>query len=319
MTDKEKEYRYSEIFRSIQGEGEFTGVPTLWLRFWGCNLECKGFGQENLDDPSTWKLPYKKFAEENTIDPNIIAMEDLPVWEFGCDSSYTWSQEYRHLAHRKPVSEIVDTLIDTLKSPYNPQGMFKHPGSGQETHMAFTGGEPMMSQKGMRLIMERFKEIENQPLMVTVETNGTRPIEDHMQDFLREFMLSSMYGGYIDDERGAPLWFWSVSPKLRSSGEKWDDAIKPEVVAQYAEVCPHGQLKFVVDNDDRTWYEVEKAVKEFREAGLEHWPVWIMPVGATKESQESEDTQAVAEEAIARGYNVSGRLHCYIWGNKLGT
>jgi hypothetical protein len=46
--------------------------------------------------------------------------------------------------------------------------------------------------------------------------------------------------------------------------------------------------------------------------------VWIMPVGATKESQESEDTQAVAEEAIARGYNVSGRLHCYIWGNEIG-
>ena len=50
---KEKKYRYSEIFSSIQGEGRYSGVPTIWLRLWGCNFECRGFNQEDLDDPST--------------------------------------------------------------------------------------------------------------------------------------------------------------------------------------------------------------------------------------------------------------------------
>ena len=49
---------YSEIFKSIQGEGHYTGVPTTWLRFFGCNLECNGFGQDDPTDPSTYKLPY---------------------------------------------------------------------------------------------------------------------------------------------------------------------------------------------------------------------------------------------------------------------
>ncbi len=41
----EKKFYYSEIFYSIQGEGHYTGVPTAWIRFFLCNLQCNGFGQ----------------------------------------------------------------------------------------------------------------------------------------------------------------------------------------------------------------------------------------------------------------------------------
>ena len=37
--------RYSEAFYSVQGEGRFVGVPRLFLRVFGCNFECAGFGQ----------------------------------------------------------------------------------------------------------------------------------------------------------------------------------------------------------------------------------------------------------------------------------
>ena len=50
---------YSEIFKSIQGEGHYTGVTTVWLRFFGCNLECNGFGQKDPTNPDTYILPYK--------------------------------------------------------------------------------------------------------------------------------------------------------------------------------------------------------------------------------------------------------------------
>jgi len=48
-----KKHAFSEIFYSIQGEGEYTGVPTAWLRFFLCNLQCNGFGQKDPTDEST--------------------------------------------------------------------------------------------------------------------------------------------------------------------------------------------------------------------------------------------------------------------------
>ncbi len=33
-----------EHFYSIQGEGRYVGVPSLFLRFGGCNMRCEGFG-----------------------------------------------------------------------------------------------------------------------------------------------------------------------------------------------------------------------------------------------------------------------------------
>ena len=61
MNSNEKKYYYSEIFHSIQGEGEYTGVPTAWIRFFLCNLQCNGFGQKDPTDPSTYELPFENF------------------------------------------------------------------------------------------------------------------------------------------------------------------------------------------------------------------------------------------------------------------
>ena len=36
--------RIAEIFYSIQGEGQWAGVPSIFLRTFGCNFKCAGFG-----------------------------------------------------------------------------------------------------------------------------------------------------------------------------------------------------------------------------------------------------------------------------------
>ncbi len=92
---------YSEIFRSIQGEGVYTGVPTVWLRLFGCNLECNGFGQDDPTDPSTYILPYQDI---DLID--IKQVEDLPVFPYGCDSSYSWSKKFSKLQRRGEADEV---------------------------------------------------------------------------------------------------------------------------------------------------------------------------------------------------------------------
>lgn len=301
----EKLYRYSEIFHSFQGEGSYTGKSCAWIRFYSCNLQCSGFGQKDPTDPSTYVLPYETFDVSK-----IKRIEDLPVWEFGCDSSYTWSKKYRHLTHQASAAEICDKIQDVLKHPSNPDGLFLHPKTKQEHHMCFTGGEPMLNQEAMFTIMKEFDNRENMPRNVTVETNGTKPFKNKsgLKEFINWFSLG-------EDEE----WFWSVSPKLWStSGEKPSKAIKPEVVASYAEVSNHGHLKYVVNGDPDSWSEVEGYTKLFREHGVD-WPVFIMPVGATKEEQEEDIIAEIAMEAMKRGYHFSGRLHTHIFKNVIGT
>ena len=298
-------FKYSEIFHAFQGEGKYTGTQTAWIRFFLCNLQCNGFGQKDPTDPSTYVLPYKDFDLSS-----IERIEDLPVWDYGCDSSYTWSRKYRHLAHEHTASEICDIITDScLRNNHNPRGKFLHP-SGQHTHMAFTGGEPMLNQKAIYHILEEFERRDNLPHFVTVETNGTKP-------FKGEYGESLLHTVQEYNTLGRE-WFWSVSPKLWSTaGERPSKAICPDVVAEYAQVGP-GQLKYVVNGTPDSWTEVEQYTKQFREAGVD-WPVYIMPVGATKEQQEEKQIAEIAIEAMQRGYAVSGRLHCYVFGNQIGT
>ena len=165
---KEKTYRYSEIFYTFQGEAELAGKPTVWIRFFGCNLECNGFGQTEPANAATHILPYKDF------DPSSVQkLEDLPVWNYGCDSSYSWSQRYKHLAHDSTASEIADRLVEANKSEHNPEGLFVHPRTGQNVMLCFTGGEPMLQQKAMMAILQELSQRGNMPRIVTVETNAS--------------------------------------------------------------------------------------------------------------------------------------------------
>ncbi len=310
----ETTYKYSEIFHSFQGEGFYTGRNTAWLRFFLCNLSCSGFGQKDPTDPSTYILPFEDFDVSS-----VKRIEDLPVWEYGCDSSYTWAKKFRHLAHDDSALQIVNNITQSFAHESNPQGLFLHPLTLQETHMAFTGGEPMLNQDAMIAIMHAFHAVGNIPRFVTVETNGTRKIKDPMVDMIDLFHTTDEFGGLVSDERGSTEWFWSCSPKLWSTaGEKSKKAICPDIVAAYAEASNRGQLKYVVNGSKESWKEVEQHTKAFREAGVD-WDVYIMPVGATKEEQEEPQVAEIAMEAMKRGYHVSGRLHCYIFGNKIGT
>ena len=290
--------KYSETFYSAQGEGKYVGIPSLWMRFFLCNLQCNGFGQKDPTDPSTYELPYEKL--DITDITNVF---DLPVFDKGCDSSYTWAKKYSHLITDKTVQEACDELTALL-----PRGKFIHPDTGQETHMVFTGGEPMLknTQPAMMGVLEEFQKRENMPNYVTIETNGTRPITQELADYIAWFTYD-----------GTREWYWSLSPKLwATAGEQSKKAIKPEVVGRYAEVSPHGQLKYVVNGTDESWREVEENTRMFRDAGC-NFPVWIMGVGGTFEGLVQTEA-SIADEAIRRGYYYTSRVHVHIYGNAIG-
>ena len=296
----DKKYYYSEIFHSIQGEGHYTGVPTAWLRFFLCNLQCNGFGQTNPTDPSTYELPFEEFDTST-----VSRVEDLPVWDKGCDSSYTWSKKFKHLMGQKTAVELANQIVDTIKTDSNPKGLFLHPLSGQHQHLCFTGGEPLMkhAQEAVVGILKELHKQKNLPQSITFETNGTQELTD---DFVK-------YMTAIDPEI-----FFSISPKLWTvAGEKASKAIRPENIVEYLSVSPHGQLKFVVGNRDEQWTEMESVIKQFRDMGV-NLPVWVMPVGAREEEQNA-TAGDVAKRAFQRGYNVAARVHVHLFGNAIGT
>ena len=297
---EERKYHYSEIFHSIQGEGHYTGVPTAWLRFFLCNLQCNGFGQKDPTNPDTYELPFEDFDIST-----VKRVEDLPVWEKGCDSSYTWAKKFKGLMGHETPTVLANKIVDILKNDSNPDGKFLHPLAKQHQHLCFTGGEPLMvtAQAATMAIYKELQRQNNLPGSITYETNGTQTLKEPFKEWIKNCETEI---------------FFSVSPKLFTvSGEKTAKAIKPENVAEYYKLRKTGQLKFVVGNTDREWEEMETTIDMFRNAGVE-WPVWVMPTGAREEEQ-SRGAGKVAERAFKKGYNVAARVHVYLFGNAIGT
>ena len=280
-----KLHRYSECFRSIQCEGRYIGAPSVFLRFWGCNFTCTSFsnpGQTALDfDPA-----------------EVDRLEDLPVITKGCDSVYSWRRDFQHLSRQATAAELCMAIERLCPS-------FRHPRSGQSTHLVLTGGEPMLSQTAFAELIDIFNQRSNLPRHVTVETNGTRVPRKPFANTVKR----------IREKHGE--WFWSVSPKLSLSGEDWQEAIKPGVVAEYADLSNVGQLKYVVDGSEHCWDEVETATAAYRSEGIT-WDTWVMPVGASLEQQQ-ENQERICMEAVERGYNFSPRVQSWLFGNRAGT
>ena len=297
---EERKYHYSEIFHSIQGEGHYTGVPTAWLRFFLCNLQCNGFGQKDPTNPDTYELQFEDFDIST-----VKRVEDLPVWEKGCDSSYTWAKKFKGLMGHETPTVLANKIVDILKNDSNPDGKFLHPVAKQHQHLCFTGGEPLMvtAQAATMAIYKELKRQNNLPGSITYETNGTQTLKEPFKEWIKNCETEI---------------FFSVSPKLFTvSGEKTAKAIKPENVAEYYKLRKTGQLKFVVGDTDREWEEMETTIDMFRNAGVE-WPVWVMPTGAREEEQ-TRGAGKVAEKAFKKGYNVAARVHVYLFGNAIGT
>lgn len=102
----------SEIRESLQGEGKYTGIPTTFIRLFGCNLSCSY-----------------------------------------CDSEYAKGK-----GKRKNAS--LETITNTVYKLGNK-------------HVCITGGEPLLQDDIYPLIYE----LVDKDYIVTIETNGTIPIE----------------------------------------------------------------------------------------------------------------------------------------------
>ena len=139
---------------------------------------------------------------------------------------------------------------------------------------------------------------------ITFETNGTQKLTPEFKGYLARW----------NSKVGKELTF-SVSAKLPCSGEKWEDAICPEIVCEYEEVGT-AYLKFVVATEQDI-IDAERAVIEFKTAGFKGH-VYIMPVGGV-ESVYNLNAKNVALAAMKRGWRYSDRLQVPLFKNEWGT
>ena len=280
--------KVAELFYSLQGEGQYLGTPSIFLRVFGCNFQCAGFS-----------MPRGELSEERlAVDPSVYSnYDDLPLVHTGCDSYASWDARFKHLSPMLEVSAIVDRIQELL-----PDGEF-----GLDKHLILTGGEPLLGWQ--RAYIDLFKEIEARDMKlkyVTFETNGTQPIRDELADYL--------------NNESALYFTFSISSKLPSSGEAWEDAIKPETVYNYFDNvwASNGYFKWVVSNQE-DYEDVIKAVKAYDEV-INNWdvPVYLMPAGGTTKHY-NDNERWVADLCMKHGWRYTPRLQVQLWKNAWGT
>ncbi len=127
-----------EHFYSIQGEGKYTGVPSLFFRFGGCNMRCEGFG-----------------CIETLADGRELV---------GCDTLYAVDKQA--FGAQWQAIEKVERLLEIFKSYTVPE----------DVDIVFTGGEPLLHANNPVFIAFVEYFIANHH-RVTFETNSAVAID----------------------------------------------------------------------------------------------------------------------------------------------
>lgn len=279
--------KIAELFYSIQGEGRFMGVPSVFLRTFGCNFKCAGFG-----------MPKGQLSTEiESIAGRIAEFKDynsLPLVSTGCDSYASWDPRFKDLSPMLTSDAIAERIMEILP--------FK---TWVDEHLVITGGEPLLGWQRAypellsHQYMRQLKEI-------TFETNGTQALTPEFKEYLQDWTM---------DNPGERCVTFSVSAKLSCSGEARHEAIKPEIVNEYQDVG-YVYLKFVVATEEDAAEAIETA-DIYRENGFTG-PIYLMPVGGV-ESVYALNNRRVAELAMKNGLRYSDRLQVPLFKNEWGT
>jgi 6-pyruvoyltetrahydropterin 2'-reductase len=287
--------KVAELFYSLQGEGQYLGTPSIFLRVFGCNFQCQGFS-----------MPRGQLSEERlAIDPSKYERyEDLPLVHTGCDSYASWDVRFKHLSPMRSIDSVVDKIEELL-----PNGKF-----GPDKHLILTGGEPLLGWQ--RSYVDLFEEIRKRDMNlthITFETNGTQPLKQELIDYFEDFSSLDVT--------------FSVSSKLPSSGEKWEDAIKPDIVYDYWLNGNLTYFKWVVSSQE-DYDDVVRAVAAYNDyfSGDNFFPVragngipvYLMPAGGTTKHYD-ENERWVADLCMKNGWRYTPRLQVQLWKNAWGT
>jgi len=141
-----------EHFYSIQGEGKYTGTPSLFFRFGGCNMKCEGFG-----------------CLESAPDGTQV---------LGCDTVYAVNREH-FSAKWIPISKVQELLniLELYELPSTP------------VDIVLTGGEPLIYAND-ELFVEFLEELFKRGHQITFETNGSIAVDFEKYPIYKECIFA---------------------------------------------------------------------------------------------------------------------------------
>jgi 7-carboxy-7-deazaguanine synthase len=145
-----------------------------------------------------------------------------------------------------------------------------------------TGGEPLLQQSALVPLLSALGGRHR----IEIETAGTLAPSPELVALVDQF---------------------NVSPKLANSGNPVERRWKPDVLRAF-EATGKAVFKFVVADPAE--------LDEVAAFGVA--PVWVMPEG-TDPAVVQERLVTLAEPVLARGWNLTPRLHVAIWGDKRGV
>ena len=198
------------------------------------------------------------------------------------------------------ITAIVDKMQELL-----PDGKF-----GPDKHLILTGGEPLLGWQ--KAYVELFEEIGKRNMNlthITFETNGTQELKDGLKDW---FVSNDVFP-FLDIT-------YSVSSKLPSSGESFEEAIKPEIILDCYQNSSLLYFKWVVSNQD-DYEDVLKAIDTYSKVlgpAMKQIPIYLMPAGGTTKVY-NDNEKWVAELAMKHGWRYTPRLQVQLWKNAWGT
>jgi len=127
-----------EHFYSIQGEGKYIGVPSLFFRFGGCNMRCEGFG-----------------CVEKSSSGQVV---------LGCDTVYAVNKEYfSHNWISIEKSQELLSILDLYELPH-------------AVDVVLTGGEPLIYADDA-IFVEFLEKLVQRGHQITFETNGSLRVD----------------------------------------------------------------------------------------------------------------------------------------------
>lgn len=143
-----------EDFYSFQGEGRYSGAMSLFFRFGGCNLECRGFNCKATSE-----------FDNSTL--------------LGCDSLYAVNRKHFGLNWIK--IETIDSLIERVE--------FYQSNLNFQPDIVITGGEPLIYFSS-EIFYKFISYLVDRGYRITIETNATIEIDFTLYRIYREVIFA---------------------------------------------------------------------------------------------------------------------------------
>lgn len=211
------------------------------------------------------------------------------VW---CDTAYTWNWEGTPFQHRRDSNERpykFSPLAEMVKVDVSEACALAL--QARSEGLVVTGGEPLMQTEAVAALIGAVR-LQAPRHYIEIETNGTIAPDRSLVQTVDLF---------------------TVSPKLKHSGNSDVDAIKPASLAAFARL-DSAIFKFVV-SEPADLQDIARVASDF---GVRNDRIYVMPEG-TNSAQLIERGRQIVRAAIDRGFNYTDRLHIHLWGDMRGV